>query len=120
MPSSSSRYVTDVPQAVTYLEELLGIAYYRKSEAANDVYTKPGDKCIFPFPPGFKYANSTYSEKAIQHLLKVAQLKPEDLEVRWVLNLAYMTMGTYPAAVPKEYRSEERRVGKECRSRWSP
>ena len=98
-----AKAVTDVPQAVTYLEELLGIAYYRKSEAANDVYTKPGDKCIFPFPPGFKYANTTYSEKAIQHLLKVAQLKPEDLEVRWVLNLAYMTMGTYPAAVPKEY-----------------
>src|SRR3989441_13217312 len=23
-------------------------------------------------------------------------------------------------AVPPEYRSEERRVGKECRSRWSP
>ena len=24
------------------------------------------------------------------------------------------------SAVPSEYRSEERRVGKECRSRWSP
>src|SRR5436189_4790276 len=23
-------------------------------------------------------------------------------------------------AVPREFRSEERRVGKECRSRWSP
>jgi len=98
-----AKAVTDLPQAVAYLEELLGIAYYRKSESANDVYTKPGDKCIFPFPTGFKYANTTYSEKAIQHLLKVAQLKPEDLEVRWVLNLAYMTMGMYPAGVPKEY-----------------
>src|SRR5258708_7291155 len=30
---------------------------------------------------------------------------------------------TYPfglLAVPREQRSEERRVGKECRSRWSP
>jgi tetratricopeptide (TPR) repeat protein len=98
-----AKAVTDLPQAVTYLDELLGIAYFRKSEMANDVYTKPGDKCIFPFPPGFKYANTTYSEKAIQRLLKVAQVKPEDLEVRWMLNLAYMTTGTYPAAVPKEY-----------------
>src|SRR5258706_9153227 len=25
-----------------------------------------------------------------------------------------------PQQLPEEYRSEERRVGKECRSRWSP
>src|SRR5260370_27092447 len=31
-------------------------------------------------------------------------------------------LGPYPFAVPggNKYRSEERRVGKECRSRWSP
>ena len=28
--------------------------------------------------------------------------------------------GTDPAAPPRAFRSEERRVGKECRSRWSP
>src|SRR2546426_11092981 len=27
---------------------------------------------------------------------------------------------TFPAVRPGNYRSEERRVGKECRSRWSP
>ena len=26
----------------------------------------------------------------------------------------------YPSAYANMYRSEERRVGKECRSRWSP
>ena len=30
-----------------------------------------------------------------------------------------LTIGTYMAARKRE-RSEERRVGKECRSRWSP
>jgi len=95
--------VTDLPRAVSYLDELLGIAYYRRSEVQNDIYHNPGDRCIFPMRPGFKYAKTADSEKAIQHLLKVLQTKPEDLEVKWVLNLAYMTLGTYPASVPKEY-----------------
>ncbi len=95
--------VTDLPQAVTYLDQLLGIAYFHKSEMANDVYTKPGDKCIFPMRPGFKYANTQYSEKSVEHLLRVADLKPEDLEMRWMLNLAYMTLGQYPDGVPKKH-----------------
>src|ERR1044071_3973177 len=33
---------------------------------------------------------------------------------RWPLNLAYREQ------IPLKMRSEERRVGKECRSRWSP
>ena len=28
--------------------------------------------------------------------------------------------GSLPKCFDKKYRSEERRVGKECRSRWSP
>ena len=30
------------------------------------------------------------------------------------------TLGGYPVTSIGQYRSEERRVGKECRSRWSP
>src|SRR2546430_4708418 len=33
---------------------------------------------------------------------------------------AHFTGFVNQAAIPKHYRSEERRVGKECRSRWSP
>jgi len=29
--------------------------------------------------------------------------KPEDLEVRWLLNIACMTLGKYPDEVPKKY-----------------
>jgi tetratricopeptide (TPR) repeat protein len=94
--------VADLPQAVSYMDELLGVAYFHKAENENDVYHSPGDRCIFPMLPGFKYAKTADSEKAIQHLLKALQAKPNDLEIKWVLNLAYMTLGTYPASVPKE------------------
>ena len=101
--TAAKKAATGLPQAVTYLNELLGIAYFHKAEVENDVYKSPLDKCLFPMRSGFKYEKTTYSEKAVELLLKVLQQKPEDLEVKWVLNLAYMTLGTYPGAVPKEY-----------------
>ena len=42
-------------------------------------------------------------EKAIEYLLKYLQRKPDALDVRWMLNLAYMTLGKYPAGVPPQY-----------------
>ena len=94
--------VTELPQAVSYMDELLGIAYYRRSELRNDIYHEPGERCIFPMLPGFRFEKTGDSEKAVEHLLKVFRAKPGDQEVRWVLNLAYMSLGGYPAGVPKE------------------
>ena len=38
----------------------------------------------------------------------------------WAGNVMAQTNETKPAQVADAKRSEERRVGKECRSRWSP
>ena len=43
----------------------------------------------------------------------VIDVKPDEI----VLNIGYKSDGIITR---NEYRSEERRVGKECRSRWSP
>ena len=32
--------------------------------------------------------------------MKYLEQKPDDLEVKWLLNLAYVTLGKYPAGVP--------------------
>ena len=45
-----------------------------------------------------------------------AGIYPEQVTINKSLNLQGVPSGTADAAV----RSEERRVGKECRSRWSP
>ena len=93
---------TDIPRAVPYLEELLGIGYLHQSEMANDVYRRPGERCLFPIRPEFKYGKGAGSEKAVEFLSRCFKRKPDDLEVRWLLNLAHMTLGTYPAGVLKE------------------
>ena len=61
---------TDLPRALPYLEELLGIGYLHKSEIANDVYRNPGERCLFPLRPGVRYGKTADSEKAIQYFLK--------------------------------------------------
>src|SRR2546429_7489435 len=51
-------------------------------------------------------------DEAVKHLSRARQLAPDNPAVYSHLAAAYRRRG--------DLRSEERRVGKECRSRWSP
>jgi tetratricopeptide (TPR) repeat protein len=92
-----------LPGAMPELEEVLGIAYLHKSEMDNDVYRHPGEQCIFPPRSAMHYSKTPASEKAVEYLLKYLQRKPDALDMKWTLNLAYMTLGQYPAGVPQQY-----------------
>jgi tetratricopeptide (TPR) repeat protein len=92
-----------VPAAVPKFLEALGIAYLHKSEMENDAYRNPGDRCIFPPRASSKYQDTADSQKAIQYFEKYLEQKPDDLEVKWLLNMAYLTLGIYPAGVPQKY-----------------
>ncbi len=93
----------DVPNAVPLMEEVLGTGYLHKSEMDNDIYRNPGDRCIFPMRPDLHYAETASAAKAIQYFTKYLERKPEDLEVKWLLNLTYMYMGNHPSGVPPKY-----------------
>jgi tetratricopeptide (TPR) repeat protein len=91
------------PRVVTYLDELLGIGYLHQSDFANGVFARPGDRCLFPIRPEFQYTKTADAEKAVQHFLAVLKQRPDDIEVKWLLNLAYMTLGAWPDGVPKQH-----------------
>ena len=91
------------PKMVPELEEVLGTAYLHKSEMENDVYRKPGDRCLFPPRKPVRYQKTQDSERAVQYLTRFLEKKPDSLEVKWLLNLAYMTLGKYPSGVPAKY-----------------
>ena len=97
---------TGVPDALPMMAETLGVAYLHKSEMENGEYRDPGDRCIFPPQPGVAYhafEKKADSEKAIQYFLEYLANKPDDIEVKWMLNLSYMTLGEYPRGVPQKY-----------------
>src|SRR5439155_24145990 len=98
--------VTDVPGGVPQLTEALGVAYLHKSEMANDVYRNPVDRCTFPPRANLCYQQTGDSEKAINYFSKYLELvpeRPDAVQVKWLLNLAYMTLGKYPDGVPQKY-----------------
>ena len=63
--------------------------------------------------------------KTAEQVLKDFRNEISSMEVcgeeREVLeNMIFLLLNTYMEEDEKKFRSEERRVGKECRSRWSP
>jgi len=92
-----------VSAAALRMEEALGVAHLHKSGLENGAHLTPGDICLFPLRSGQSYARTEDSNRAIEHFLKFLKQKPDDLEVRWLLNLAYRTIGRYPDQVPPAY-----------------
>jgi tetratricopeptide (TPR) repeat protein len=94
---------THATKMIPELEEVLGTAYLHKSEMENDVYRKPGDRCLFPPRKVYRYQKPADSERAVYYFSRFLEKKPDSLEVKWLLNLAYMTLGKYPGGVPAKY-----------------
>ena len=90
-----------VPRAVPYLQQALGVAYLHLAGMENGAFRNSGDIDIFPpMHPGEHYAKQENSRQAIKYFLEFLDSAPQDLQVRWLLNLAYVTVGEYPAGVP--------------------
>ena len=84
------------------LEEKLGIAHLYRGEVENRVNHR-AQSSIFPLRPQARHQLASGSENAIRHFRKYLDQQPDDLEVKWLLNLAYMTLGQYPQDVPAEH-----------------
>jgi tetratricopeptide (TPR) repeat protein len=95
--------IASVPAAGLQMEEMLGLAYLHKAEMDNGAYRTPGELCLFPMIRGHAFADTRDVEQAVAHFLSYLKGRPDELEVRWLLNLAYMTLGQYPAGVPQAH-----------------
>ena len=56
-----------------------------------------------PLDPHASYVKTDDSRHAIEYFQKYLEQQPNDLEVRWLLYLAYMTLGVYPSGVPATF-----------------
>ncbi|HEV8392734.1 MAG TPA: FG-GAP-like repeat-containing protein [Vicinamibacterales bacterium] len=92
--------VAQVPDLRLQLLEALGIAHLHKAEIDNGVYEHPGDRCLLPARPGSRLANVADVSKAIEYFAGYLAEQPDELEVRWLLNIAHMYAGTFPGGVP--------------------
>lgn len=82
---------------------LQGVAALRRGEWDNCVECGCDASCIFPLQTAAYHQRPAGSREAIQHFNDYLQLLPNDLGVQWLLNIAHMTLGEYPQAVPTQF-----------------
>lgn len=81
----------------------LAIAYMRLGEKQNCVNYHNPESCIMPIQKNGIHTIRQGSQKAIEIYKKLLAINPDDYESRWLLNVAYMTLGGYPSEVPKQW-----------------
>ena len=91
------------PKAKRNLYSLMGIAYMRKGEVENCVRNHNHESCFIPIKGQGLHQAQEGSTRAIEVYQRCLDEFPEDLESRYLLNIAYMTLGKYPNEVPAKY-----------------
>jgi hypothetical protein len=99
-----------ITQDQTLTQQLLyGVIYFqgvtalRRGENDNCIRCRGESSCILPIAPHAVHLNQAGSRLAIEHFTEYLSRFPEDLEVKWLLNLAHMTLGEYPASVDPRF-----------------
>jgi hypothetical protein len=85
------------------LEEEIGQTYLQRAQSERCPNHHDGRCLILPLSAENLPASANDCENAVKYFLQFLARSPGDLEVRWLLNLAYMTLGKYPDEVPKQY-----------------
>ncbi len=80
-----------------------GVTALRCGENENCIDCRGECSCILPIAASAVHVNREGSELAIGHFREYLSRFPDDPEVRWLLNLAYMTLGDYPEKVEPKY-----------------
>lgn len=78
----------------------LAIAYLRAGERSNCIKDHSGQSCIMPISGRGVHQDLYGSSKAIEIYEEILKYDQNDYESRWLLNIAYMTVGKYPSGVP--------------------
>ena len=85
---------------------LQGVTALRFGETDNCVHCRGETSCILPISPAAVHQNEEGSRRAIECFKEYLSSFPDDLEVQWLLNVAYMTLGEHPQGVDPQYRIE--------------
>lgn len=72
----------------------------RLGEQENCLLNHTTDSCIFPIAGTGIHKLPRGSEGAVEQLMEIIYRNPKHMGTRWLLNIAYMTLGKYPDHVP--------------------
>ena len=76
---------------------LMGVSFLRIGEAENCLENHTIDSCLFPIQDAGIHRLPGGSKAASNIFQQLLRKNPDDFSARWLLNLAQMTLGDYPA-----------------------
>jgi tetratricopeptide (TPR) repeat protein len=88
--------------------EYLALAYMRLGEQDNCINTHTAESCILPIQNGGVYKLPSGPTNAIRIYERLLAQFPDDVQSKWLLNIAYMTLGRWPDGVPAKHRLPEK------------
>ncbi|HET8963525.1 MAG TPA: CRTAC1 family protein [Chitinophagales bacterium] len=95
------------PKMQDYYRHLNAVSNLRYAEIQNCITNHNKESCVFPITGNGVHLDRTGSESAIAIYKDLIKTEPKNsseyLISQWLLNIAYMTLGEYPANVPAEY-----------------
>lgn len=91
------------PQFGSTMKTQEAVAYLRMGEAQNCCSSNNSRSCLVPISGAGIHTKQAGSRGAIQCLTEALQIDPSNITAQWLLNIAYMTVGDYPAKVPSRW-----------------
>jgi hypothetical protein len=92
------------PEFKRLIRDQRTLAHLRLGEQENCGLHHGVESCLFPIRGSGVHRKQRGSREAIKGLLAALSDHPDDLLARWLLNIAYMTVGEYPEKVPERWR----------------
>ena len=86
-----------------FYKRLQALSYIRLGEQQNCLINHSSASCILPIANAGIHQLKMGSESAIQIIEPLLEDYPEDLELVWLLNICYQTIGEYPGSVPSKF-----------------
>ncbi len=86
-----------------FFKRLEAVSFIRLGEQTNCLINHTAASCIVPVSGDGIHIDPMGSTRAIEIIEDLLKDYPEDLELVWLLNLCYQTIGEYPKSVPKEF-----------------
>ncbi len=81
----------------------LAISYLREGEQANCCSMYGPQSCLLPIEGAGVHKEQEGSRAAIREYLELLEANPGDMTSRWLLNVAFMTVGEHPDKVPARW-----------------
>lgn len=97
-------------KAVNRVRRDLGVAYLRSGEISHCIDMHNPESCLFPISEKGRWANPSGAIKAIAYFEEFLRAQPDEPGIRWLLNVAHMTAGSYPEGLSQDLLISSERI----------